>query len=75
LEIFDARGKKVRLPKAEVLVLDSKKKFQATVSGWDACHSKEQFSRLRPLEWKQGGFDAVYIDSNTRSFFNSIRAS
>jgi len=62
LELFDMKNTKVTLPRAEVIMFDPKRKFKILQEQDTFTVAKSDFW-LQPVDWNQGGYDAVYIDS------------
>jgi hypothetical protein len=67
LVLFNAEGKEEILPMAQVITFDPKRNFKKL---WNLDGtfevSKSKFW-LKPVQWNQGGYDAVYIDSESGS--------
>jgi len=67
--LFDVDGNEVTLPRSEVFKFDPRRKFKKLWNSDGTYFTAIAKSNvwLQPVEWNQGGYDAIYVDSMNRS--------
>jgi hypothetical protein len=68
IKLFDVNNNEYPLPMSEVIKFDPTRKFKISRNRDGEAYkiAKDNFW-LQPVNWNQGGYDAIYIDSNNRS--------